>query len=475
MEELQTFSNFAAMKTKNTLLLILGAFLASVYLTACGEDRWKAYAEQTATDCWIDDTMRVWYYWKNEMPAANKVNYFQPPFTFFKNLLSKEYRFSTIDSLTSVTTRGIAYTDYSFGLQFAILQVANNDTTLYAHIQYVAQESPASEAGLKRGDFILSINGKPITRDNYPLLYGSSALSLTVGTYNAEKEEINADIKTVQLPEARSIHDNPIHYYNTFTIEDKHIGYLVYNHFSAGKELQESSSKNNNEEYNEELRKTFLHFANNQVNELILDLRYNNGGLLTCAQLLCALVAPQSAMGNTLGYIEYDQSSKVAPSPFMLDQSLIGIGANLNLTRIYILTSAQTASASEMVINCLRPYMEVVLIGEKTVGKNVGSLTFDNPEQMISITPIVCKIYNSNMQSDYSNGFQVDYAVSEYHDLKHFLPFGNPEEALLSKAFQAIQGKDAEEGISRSTDITVLYSSIGQKATNGIVINRNSK
>lgn len=142
-------------------------------------------------------------------------------------------------------------------------------------------------------------------------------------------------------------------------------------------------------------------FRTQQVNEFILDLRYNNGGLLSCAELLCTMLAPSSALGQELGYLEFNNRFNPQIVPFTLNSGLIGNGANLNLNTLYVLTSSQTASASEMVINCLAPYMDVVIIGGTTVGKNVGSRNFSSPELMITMNPIVCKIYNSEGKSDY--------------------------------------------------------------------------
>lgn len=70
------------MKARNILIFITGAIAASIYLSSCGVDRWAGYAEQTKTDRWIDDTMRVWYYWYEDIPNTNKLNYLTDPITF---------------------------------------------------------------------------------------------------------------------------------------------------------------------------------------------------------------------------------------------------------------------------------------------------------------------------------------------------------------------------------------------------------
>ena len=156
-----------------------------LYLGSCAVDRWAAYAERTQSARWIEDTMRVWYYWSQDIPNTNDLNYFSPPFDFFESLLSSEDAFSTIDSLGS-TTRSIPYTDYSYGFEFTTNQVEGNDTALYAHVLYVVPDSPAGEIGLERGDWILAMDGEPITENNYTRLYGDGSMQLTVQNYGGE-------------------------------------------------------------------------------------------------------------------------------------------------------------------------------------------------------------------------------------------------------------------------------------------------
>lgn len=456
------------MKARNILIFITGAIAASIYLSSCGVDRWAGYAEQTKTDRWIDDTMRVWYYWYEDIPNTNKLNYFTDPITFFKSLLSSKdgkngTPYSTIDTLQAVT-RSIPYTDYSYGFQFTTNRVENNDTALYAHVLYVASNSPAAEIGLKRGEWIMAMDGEPITQKNYAKLYGNGTMNLTIGYYDAAKDTILAYEATRQIASARAISDNPVHYTNVYELGANKIGYLVYNHFSSG-----ATSGGN--EYDDDLRKAFQYFASNQVNQFILDLRYNNGGQLSCAELLCTMLAPSSALGQTLGYLEYNNHFIPQMYAFTLNADDIQEGANLNLSTLYVLTSDQTASASEMLINCLKPYMNVILIGTTTEGKNVGSISFTNEELQVEMHPIVCKIYNSMQESDYESGFAPDIEVSESSDLAHFLPFGDENELMLNTALNVINGTwSSTKAATSALQVTVLRNSIERRDSHAVKI-----
>ena len=435
-----------------------------LYFGGCAVDRWEAYAGRTQTDRWIDDTMRVWYYWEQDIPHTNDLNYFSPPFEFFASVLSEQdgkdgQPFSTIDSLDASTTRGVPSTDYGYGFQYTTNHVEDNDTALYARLLYVSPDSPAGEAGLERGDWILEMDGEPITEDNYSRLNGGEGITLTVGYYDAAQDTILAYAEPQTLAPARTFYDNPVHYRNVYDYGSKRVGYLVYNHFTSG--LTESST-----EYDDDLREAFSYFATEQVNEFVLDLRYNNGGQLSCASLLCAMLAPSSALGQTLAYLEFNES--IGEQEMVFDESLIQGGANLNLSRLYVLTSTETASASEMLINCLKPYMEVVLVGGTTVGKNVASRAFVNEELMLEMRPIVCKLYNADRESEYAEGFTADVSVDENGDMARFLPFGNPDELMLYTALNLINGTQSGTQQAAAQTVTVKYNSVARKASQAV-------
>jgi len=138
----------------------------------------------------------------------------------------------------------------------------------------------------------------------------------------------------------------------------------------------------------------------------------------------------------------------------------------LNLDHLYVLTGSGTASASEMVINGLKPYIDVTLIGEQTVGKDVGSVTlYDsppyysnkenlNPDHKAAMQPIVVKLFNSE-GNDYSHhssirsngnvGFPADYAVREIDHLEDLPPLGDPDDPLLHEALQVITGSSVAQ------------------------------
>ena len=165
------------------------------------------------------------------------------------------------------------------------------------------------------------MNGEAITSSNYATLYGSGAMTLTMGKYDAENKGIT-DTYKIEIASARVVDDNPVYYKNIYTDGTKKVGYLVYNHFSAG-------PTDNSTTYNQSLLNASNYFATNNIDEFILDLRYNNGGLVSCAQLLCTLLAPSENIGDELGYLLFNDHFAPRQSFMNMNSNLIQGGTNL--------------------------------------------------------------------------------------------------------------------------------------------------
>ncbi|WP_282457663.1 S41 family peptidase [Chitinophaga sedimenti] len=111
------------------------------------------------------------------------------------------------------------------------------------------------------------------------------------------------------------------------------------------------------------------------------------------------------------------------------------------MQKFVVITSDHTASASELIINGLRPYMPVIIIGDTTYGKNVGSTTLyreGDRRNKWGLQPIITKAFNKNNQSDYTTGFAPDLVLKEDIDLK---PFGDITDPLLAAALNKINGR----------------------------------
>ena len=146
------------MKIRKLLYFPLLGLLALTSLFSCGEDRWKEYYPLTGRDLWMDSLMREVYLWYEDIPAANSLNYFQAPDAFLKSILSKNDKgFSTVDSIMDTPLP-------SYGFDYTLYKVATSDTTYTALVSYVAKNSPAEDAGLERGNWIMLVDGDSITK-----------------------------------------------------------------------------------------------------------------------------------------------------------------------------------------------------------------------------------------------------------------------------------------------------------------------
>ncbi|GAB6393754.1 MAG: peptidase S41 [Bacteroidales bacterium] len=464
----------------NRILFYLLYIGALAFLAACAKEDvppdTTEEGEGTA-NTWIEKTMRTYYLWEEEIPAADRLDFNAEPETFFLSLLSandgktrdgSRYYYSTINK-KSASTKANLGDGYSYGFEFQYYLILNLQKFALL-VLYAIPDSPAGEKGLKRGDWILEINGEPVTGNSAELvkvMYPSGPTETTFGV----APTMDGVVETIAMT-AEQITDNPVFLSKTIEYEGRKIGYLVYNHFTSGPE-----ENGQDQTYDNALRKAFAQFKTDNPGDFILDLRYNNGGLVASAQLLATMLAPASALNDIFCRLTYNGKTGGYPNQsLLLDSKLINqgaTGANLDLDGLFVITSARTASASEAVINGLKPYLgdRLVIVGEQTEGKNVGSLTFEDSRYDWELHPIVSRLSNKDGESDYADGFAPDFPCTEtYQDT--FYDLGDTREFILKQILDYItQGAPIRDGITlRSAQHTLvpLYNSLDRKQTNGV-------
>lgn len=438
------------------------ALLTGLILTSCGENRSGEARELQEIQNWIYDTLDKWYFWNEGLISKDKVNFFEEPQKLFYSLLSpldgkKDQPYSYIEKKLEIPTRSISQTEYSYGFDFLLANITDGKTKyLGVLITYTVPNSPATEAKLLRGDIINTIDGAAVSTSNALSMVGGPAKKITV---------IRGDqLLTIELGSAREVEDNPVYLVKKFN-NDK-IGYLAYNHFTPG----------NKDEYDNSLRQAAVELDG--VEKLILDFRYNNGGSISSAEVLLSLFGPSQSLNETVGYLEYNKTIN-RKEDITTSSKKVGNGKNINIQEIYVLTSQSTASASELVINSLRTYIPVHVIGTTTVGKNMGSVGFDKNEWHIQ--PIVCQIFNNDKQSDYSDGFKPGIysgttdLIKENYKVEETLPFypiGSPSDPLIRRALQIInQGGGVNTRANTEQRITPVINSVDLRRSNNLIVN----
>jgi C-terminal processing protease CtpA/Prc len=390
---------------------------------------------------WILDNMQFWYLWNTSIPASPDKN--QDPDVFFKSLLSTQDRFSWIQPDYKDLLNSLQGVTKEAGYEFVLYKADATTDNVIAQILYIKPGSPAETEGLKRGDVITQINDQQITVSNYKTLLTaiSDNHSIHYKPLLVDDQKFDTE-KTVSLNTVE-YSENPNYLNKVIAVNDKKIGYYVYNFFAAGVDGGTA--------YDTEMENIFTSFKGQGITDLVLDLRFNSGGSETSADNLASFIG--KGIDGTTIFAKRTYNTQVQDQILndpKLGQSYLttkfisksaNIGSMLSGGKVYVLTSSHTASASELVINALKPFMEVFLIGDVTYGKNVGSISIydeTDPGNTWGLQPIVVKVSNSLDQSDYSNGFTPN--VLDKDNSLYIRPLGDPNEALLSQAIAQITG-----------------------------------
>jgi C-terminal processing protease CtpA/Prc len=378
----------------------------------------------------IWENMDLYYLWRDLMPSNLDPNTQENPADYFHKLIYREDdRWSFItDNYDDLVNRlqGISKT---YGHEYKLFRESNSKD-VFGIVEYVIKDSPAKIQGIKRGDVFNRINGVQLDTLNYRDLLFSNE-TYTIGFADLIDEEVLPNDREVVVTPI-VMQEDPILLDTVYFLEGRQIGYLMYNRFISS--------------LNTDLNTVFSNFKAKGVNELVLDLRYNPGGSVGTATLLASLIAPSDIVSNEEVFIKYIWNDVL--EEYWIEQEgedsenlvikFLNAGQNLNLNRLYVLVSKSSASASELIINGLSPYMDVVLVGDTTHGKYTASLTLHDEEESFNwaIQPIVLKTANINNQTDYKNGLFPDYYVED----DYFSPLGSLEEARLAQAVSLITG-----------------------------------
>lgn len=403
---------------------------------------------------------------------------YQSPEALFEHLIyTPKDRFSIIVEDYNVLEQILAGNNQTNGMEFGWAISPDSNFEVIGFVKYILPNSNASTTNLKRGDIFYAINGTPLTLNNYRSLISSPSYTLNLANYDEQNETLTPNNSSVSLSKT-NYSENPIYINKVINTANNKVGYLMYNGFIG--------SANNDVALNN----VFGVFKSEGVNELVLDLRYNPGGSVQSAIWLASMITGDYT-GETLIKRQWNseiQQSFEAENPEALidtfqnaivyqnsnGETLVNEAINhLNLNRVYVLTSPNSASASELVINGLKPYIEVIQIGTNTAGKYQASTTiYDSPELVnkqgvnplhnYALQPLIFKISNANDVTDFDDGLSPSITYEE--QLGAFGILGDVEEPMLKKALNAIEGIDDDRSsrINKSLKLIKLKDSYKQ-------------
>ena len=362
---------------KKLLYGIMGGLATAALVSSCGEDRSGEYYALITTQTWMYETMQKEYLYYQDIPDKKSLNFFKKPSDFLSSMVSSKDKksgstFSHIDSVY-VNTRSTSQTP-TFGFEGTMVRANNGSYGI--RVLYTQENSPAKEAGLERGSIIIAANNKKIN---------------------------SSDLFYITAPAPRIVENNNLYKKDILEVGGKKVAYVMYNEFG------------NND--TQKLNDLFYQLSQEGVNDIVLDLRYNPGGYVTTAQMISTNLAPQEAIGNT--FLKMTHNDIINRTDVLnFEESMLANVTPINYENLYIITSANTASASEVVINCLKPYMpeRLIQVGTATFGKNVAQQLFTDEVQapMLEFWLTNSLLSNAEDFSDYyTGGLKPDFEIAE--------------------------------------------------------------
>ncbi|PKB17694.1 S41 family peptidase [Flavobacterium sp. 5] len=438
------------MKTSLKVTLLL--FFAVFTFQSC-EDMDDVFPSPTVEiNNFVWKGLNLYYLWQADVPNLSdkrfanqaELNKFLKGYSKPEDLFNALRVDKSIDRFSWIVTdylelegvlQGITKND---GMDFGLYRKSLDSKEIFCWVHYILPNSDASTKEIQRGTIFYGVNGTQLTVDNYQTLLNSENYTLNLADYNAGT--ITPNGKSVNLTKT-VLSENPILINKVIETSGHKIGYLMYNGFYPN--------------YDTDLNDAFGSLKSQGITDLVLDLRYNSGGSVQTAVYLASMITGQftNKVFSKQRWNDKINSYFESEKPQALKNLFVNkIGStplnSLNFTKVYILTTKSTASASELVINGLKPYIDVIQIGDITTGKNVASITiYDsptfgkenrNPTHRYAMQPIVLKTTNADDFGDYFNGLTPTYSLKE--NLNNLGTLGTDSEPLLSTAIGQITG-----------------------------------
>lgn len=385
----------------------------------------------------IWEGLNTYYYWQNSISdlADNRFDSQKSYASFlsrfnanhdllFESLLSENDRFSWIMSDYTALENQLRRVYKTSGMMIGLARIGESND-LFAYVRYVLPGSDAAAKNIERGDLFLSVNNEQLTIDNYRDLLSSDVELFSIQLAQISDQTVTPTGISVDLVKSE-IQENPIKITKLIELNNTKIGYLMYNGFVA--------------DFDNELENTLAQFQTQGVNQLIVDLRYNRGGRTSSSIKLASMITGQFS-GEVFAQTQHNDKLSSYNEDYLFEATAV----QLKMDRLYVISSSETASASELLINGLSPYIDVILIGDDTTGKNVGSYSiYDwidnegnvNPRHTWAMQPITLKIANSEGFADFESGLQADYILQE--DIANLGTLGEIDEPLLEKTLEVM-------------------------------------
>jgi C-terminal processing protease CtpA/Prc len=381
----------------------------------------RAQGQCTVLDqnVFVRDILREYYLWYQELPDLDPALYDSPEaYLEAVRLRPQDETFSYIASAQATSS---FYSDSQYvGLGFSASWVREDRVRL----SQVFPDSPASDAGMARGDHLIQVAGTPIEELAAPgawdAAFGPADIGVSVelvwrsaggvdGRAVLSKRPVT--IPTVSQKEVLEVNGLPVGYLHLRNFVEPSIGALDT---------------------------AFAEFQARGVTDIVLDLRYNGGGLIEVARHLGSLIG--GFRTNTQPFVElvHNDKNSVRNRTYRFDDP----PESLHVPRLVVIATRASASSSELVIQGLKPFIPVTVVGDRTYGKPVGQYGFDFCDKVLF--PVAFRNRNAAGESDYFDGIPANCPASDNLDV----PLGDPAESSLAEALEVLRRGGCSPGSS---------------------------
>ncbi len=426
------------MKIFEKLVLLLALLL----VFGCNDDNDDNPGEdKVQTDSiymFIEAAMHHWYLWNDELVNVDYELY-ETPQDYVDALTVSRDKWSFVDKAGEVNQHFEEGKDFGYGFYLGWDSETYTSGVTTLRVMFVYNKAKAYQAGIRRGWTLLKIDGIPVDKVNFDNFFSlePGSMKFTFKNHEAQTVEITLTKENYNM--------NAVLHSSTYEIDNKTVGYVVYQSFLGYSE--------------NELLNTMDNFKAKNIDELIVDLRYNTGGYITLAQDFANIITTSDAIGKVFFEMKHNKErSEENDETYLFSQN----ARNLNLKRVFFITNDYSASASELLINGLTPHMGVYQIGGRTHGKPVAMYGFQFQDWVFY--PVTAKSVNADGYGDYFNGIGPDKSIfDEYH-----YDWGDENEPALSEALHYIQ-----YGSFKSTRGYTLKTTRTDRAVGGKKLYRN--
>lgn len=398
---------------------LMTAAIVAFSIASCGEDRTYQYLEYTADCQWIYSVMKEHYLWSDSIKQPKREKFFSKSSDFYKSLLQKGDRTSFF---------GDSAADTSYGLSYMLMRdpLGIQPSRNYALVLYVEPQSPAHRAGVSRGMWIASIGGKEPAAGNQAMLVNGKATTLCVKNIIFDEEQQNnvwstADTLSMDIAEYYSPVAVPVDtIYNRGT---RKAGYIVLNNFNEGEAASSLSA-------------AVSQMKAEQVNDILLDLRYNSGGSLAEAAECASILADDANAGKVFCSTRSNALLSHTAEYLFEPAALLDAAA-----RIYILVSSRTMATAQLFVASLQQTMEarqITVIGETADVQPYITQKLVSPYGF-AISPVVATLYTADGNILSWNSVAIDNRLDELENITHIYPLGDTREALLDRVLSAVE------------------------------------